>query len=186
MRSLVTGVAGCVGSHLAERLLTAGHEVIGVDCLVPYYSKNIKRGNTVSLLERDSFTFIEGDLIEMDLDALVQNIELVFHQAAQAGVRASWGAGFTPYIRNNVTATQRLLEAFAPCPPRAFIYASSSSVYGNTPLPMSEDARPQPLSPYGMSKLAGEHLCTIYNQNFAIPTVALRYFTVYGTSTAAS
>ncbi len=180
MRCLVTGTAGFVGSHLAERLLDAGHEVIGVDCLFPYYSTALKRRNVAPLLECDGFTFIEGDLVDIELGPVVQGIDLVFHQAAQAGVRASWGAGFSLYIRHNVTATQRLLEAFTHRPPRAFIYASSSSVYGNSPLPMCEDARPQPLSPYGMSKLAGEHLCTLYNQNFGIPTVVLRYFTVYG------
>src|SRR5215469_13304302 len=180
MRCLVTGTAGFVGSHLAERLLNAGHEVIGVDCLVPYYSTDLKRRNVAPLLERDGFTFIEGDLVHLELDPVVQGIDLVFHQAAQAGVRGSWGAGFSLYIRHNVTATQRLLETFTHRPPHAFIYASSSSVYGNSPLPMCEDARPQPLSPYGMSKLAGEHLCTLYSQNFGIPTVILRYFTVYG------
>ncbi len=180
MRCLVTGTAGFVGSHLAERLLDAGHEVIGVDCLVPSYSTDLKRRNVAPLLERDGFTFIEGDLVDIELGPLVQGIDLVFHQAAQAGVRASWGASFSRYIRHNVIATQRLLEAFTHRPPCAFIYASSSSVYGNSPLPMCEDTRPQPLSPYGMSKLAGEHLCTLYNQNFGIPTVVLRYFTVYG------
>ncbi len=183
-KRLAEGTAGFVGSHLAERLLDAGHEVIGVDCLVPYYSTDLKRRNVAPLLERDGYTFIEGDLVDIELGPLVQGIDLVFHQAAQAGVRASWGAGFSPYIRHNVIATQRLLEAFTHRPPRAFIYASSSSVYGNSPLPMCEDTRPQPLSPYGMSKLAGEHLCTLYHQNFGIPTVVLRYFTVYGHGSA--
>lgn len=180
MRCLVTGAAGFVGSHLVERLLDAGHVVLGVDCLVPYYSLDLKRRNLAPLLGRSDYSFVEGDLAEMDLAPLVRDVDWVFHQAAQAGVRASWGAGFGPYIRHNVTATQRLLEACTQRPPQAFVYASSSSVYGNTPLPMREDARPQPLSPYGMTKLAGEHLCTLYGQGFGIPTVSLRYFTVYG------
>ncbi len=180
MRCLVTGTAGFVGSHLAERLLDAGHEVIGVDCLLPSYSTDLKRPKVASLLEGDGFTFLQGDLVDLELGPVVQGIDLVFHQAAQAGVRASWGAGFRPYLHHNLTATQRLLEAFTPRRPRAFIYASSSSVYGNRPLPLCEEACPRPLSPYGMSKLAGEHLCTPYNQNFALPTVGLRSFTVYG------
>jgi UDP-glucose 4-epimerase len=182
MKCLVTGAAGFVGSHLAERLLREGHEVIGIDCFVPYYPRWIKERNLAGLLPHPRFRFLEGNLLDVDLPALLgEGVTSIFHQAAQAGVRASWGGEFADYTALNILATQRLLEAVKSHPLRKFVYASSSSVYGDvTILPMREDALPKPLSPYGVSKLSAEHLCYLYWKNFGVPTIALRYFTVYG------
>jgi UDP-glucose 4-epimerase len=149
--------------------------------LTPYYDAQLKRSNLAHLHRSPRFTFIEADLVDADLEALCAGAECIFHQAAQAGVRASWGPSFAEYTRHNVLATQRLLEAARTITGlRKFVYASSSSVYGNVPLPMVETARPQPISPYGVTKLAAEHLCLLYHHAYAIPTIALRYFTVYG------
>ena len=181
MRSIVTGVAGFVGSHLAEELLHQGHHVVGIDCFTPYYDVQLKWSNLAYLHRSPRFTFVEADLVGADLEALCVGAAYIFHQAAQAGVRASWGTSFAEYTRHNVLATQRLLEAArAITGLRKFLYASSSSVYGNVPLPMVETVRPQPISPYGVTKLAAEHLCLLYHHAYAIPTIALRYFTVYG------
>jgi nucleoside-diphosphate-sugar epimerase len=182
MKCLVTGAAGFVGSHLAERLLREQHEVIGIDCFVPYYPRWIKEKNLEGLRSHPQFHFIEANLLDVDLtDLLAQGIECVFHQAAQAGVRASWGKEFSEYTSLNILGTQRLLEAAKPLALRKFVYASSSSIYGDvTTLPMREDALPKPLSPYGVSKLSAEHLCYLYWKNYDVPTISLRYFTVYG------
>jgi UDP-glucose 4-epimerase len=182
MKCLVTGAAGFVGSHLAERLLRDGYEVIGIDCFVPYYPRWIKEKNVVGMLPNPRFRFIEANLLDLDLPELLsQGIECIFHQAAQAGVRASWGKEFADYTTLNILGTQQLLEAARSHALRKFVYASSSSVYGDvTTLPMREDALPRPLSPYGVSKLAAEHLCYLYWKNYGVPTIALRYFTVYG------
>ena len=178
--SVVTGVAGFIGSHLAEHLIDLGHEVVGLDCFTPYYSPRLKRANLAVLMAKPRFRLVEGDLSALDLGPVLEGADYVFHQAAQAGVRASWGQTFAEYTQHNVLATQRLLEALRGRPLRKLVYASSSSVYGNARLPMRETARPQPLSPYGVSKLAAEHLCQLYHVNYGLPAVALRYFTVYG------
>jgi nucleoside-diphosphate-sugar epimerase len=182
MKCLVTGAAGFIGSHLAERLLREGHEVIGIDGFVPYYPRWIKEKNLAELLPHPQFRFIGANLLDVDLPTLLaQGIECIFHQAAQAGVRASWGKEFADYTTLNILATQQLLEAAKSHALRKFVYASSSSVYGDvTTLPMREDALPRPLSPYGVSKLSAEHLCYLYWKNYGVPTIALRYFTVYG------
>jgi nucleoside-diphosphate-sugar epimerase len=181
MYCLVTGVAGFIGSHLAERLVADGHTVLGVDCFTDYYPRPVKEANLSRLRDEPHFRFVEADLGVTDLAALVAGVDVVFHQAAQAGVRASWGDSFSIYTHNNVLATQRLLEAARDQPLRKFVYASSSSVYGETTdLPMRETSLPRPYSPYGVTKLAGEHLCELYRHNFGVPTVSLRYFTVYG------
>jgi len=179
-RSIVTGVAGFIGSHLAEHLVALGHEVVGIDCFTPYYDPAIKRGNVAALLAAPRFWLVDADLATANLGPLLAGADYVFHQAAQAGVRASWGESFATYTRHNVLATQRLLEALKDQPIRKLVYASSSSVYGDARLPMRETARPQPVSPYGVTKLAAEHLCHLYHANYGLPTVALRYFTVYG------
>lgn len=177
MRALVTGCAGFIGSHLTDRLLADGDEVTGIDCFTDYYPRAIKESNIRDALQHKNFTLIEKDILEL---STYPDVDVVFHEAAQAGVRASWGSSFAIYTTNNIEATQRLLEWYKDKPLTKFVYASSSSVYGDAPLPMREDMRPQPVSPYGVSKLAAEHLCYLYWKNFNLPTVSLRYFTVYG------
>lgn len=181
MKSLVTGAAGFIGSHLVERLLSEGHEVLGVDNFLENYPRRFKEWNLSALAAHSRFHFVEGDLLRLDLTELVRDVAYVFHLAGQPGVRSSWGREFDRYTQNNILATQRLLEA---CKGRAiekFVYASSSSVYGDTDdLPMREEGRASPVSPYGVTKLAAEHLCRLYWKSFAVPTVSLRYFTVYG------
>jgi UDP-glucose 4-epimerase len=179
-RALVTGVAGFIGSHLAERLLAEGHAVTGVDCFTDYYDPALKRANLSAALAHSRFTFVELDLGAADL-ARLPEVDVVFHQAAQAGVRASWGREFADYVHHNVLATQRLLERYREARLERFVYASSSSVYGDAErFPTAEDALPRPFSPYGVTKLAGEHLTLLYGRNFGLPVAALRYFTVYG------
>lgn len=179
-KHVVTGAAGFIGSTLAQKLLERGDTVVGIDCLTDYYSPRIKRQNLKPLLDHGNFTFLEKPIAEIDLDSVLDGADHVYHQAAQAGVRASWGRDFRIYTELNVDATQILLEALKGRATR-LVYASSSSVYGDTPhLPMQEDHRPQPHSPYGVTKLAAEHLCVLYWKNFGVETVSLRYFTVYG------
>ncbi|WP_437754221.1 NAD-dependent epimerase/dehydratase family protein [Sorangium sp. So ce1389] len=182
MRCLVTGVAGFIGSHLAERLIELGHEVLGVDRFADYYARDIKEGNLDRLRGEPRFSLATVDLATADLRRLLSDREVIFHQAAQAGVRPSWGLCFEGYLHDNVLATQRLLEAARTHGQvRKLVYASSSSVYGDTEeVPMHESSRTAPHSPYGVTKLAGEHLCELYRRNFGLPTVSLRYFTVYG------
>ncbi len=180
-KSLVTGVAGFIGSCLAEKLISKGHEVIGLDCFSNYYARSIKEKNISNLLNNRAFILHEADLLTADLRALLKGVEYVYHQAAQAGVRSSWGRDFESYTANNVLATQRLLDACIDSGIKKFIYASSSSVYGDSDeLPLKEHSLTKPVSPYGVTKLAGEHLCYAYWKNFTLPIVVLRYFTVYG------
>ena len=181
MKALVTGAAGFVGSHLAEALVSAGADVTGVDCFTDYYARSIKLENLAQLRSQRNFRFIEAELQSMDVAGLLDGVTHVFHLAAQAGVRKSWGSDFKSYISHNIDATQRLLEAAKGRKLHRFVYASSSSVYGDVaPIPMREDAYLQPLSPYGVTKLAAEHLCHLYFANYQVPTVSLRFFTVYG------
>jgi UDP-glucose 4-epimerase len=181
MKALVTGSAGFVGSSLSEKLIASGHEVVGVDCFIDYYPRAMKERNLEKLRGESAFRFVEASLVDADVDDLLDGVSVVFHQAAQAGVRASWGDEFRIYSDNNVFATQRLLEAARNRDVSKFVYASSSSVYGDTnDLPMREDSRKKPVSPYGVTKLAAEHLVWLYYKNFGLPTVSLRYFTVYG------
>ncbi len=181
MKCLVTGAAGFIGSSITDRLLGMGCEVVGVDCFTDYYDTSIKRANISGAMKSSGFTMVEADLNEVDIPPLLDGVDWVFHEAAQAGVRMSWGSYFDTYVRHNILATQRLLEAAKGSQIKRLVYASSSSVYGDTPeLPLVETARPDPISPYGVSKLAAEHLCHLYFVNFGVPTVSLRYFTVYG------
>jgi UDP-glucose 4-epimerase len=181
MKALVTGVAGFIGSNLSAALLARGDTVVGLDCFTDYYGRDIKEGNLRPLLSQPRFSFTEAALQTADMDTLLEGVTHVFHLAAQAGVRKSWGADFQIYTTNNIDGTQRLLEHVAPRKIEKLVYASSSSVYGdNVQIPMTENALPQPVSPYGVSKLAAEQLCYLYHVNFGVPTVALRYFTVYG------
>ena len=182
MRALVTGVAGFVGSHIADALVARGDTVVGIDCFTPYYDQATKRANLAPLIASPQVSFVEGDLRTTDLMSLLDGVEAVFHHAAQAGVRHSWSGGFPDYLEHNVLATQRLLDAVHTAGNHARVmYASSSSVYGNQArYPVSEDDLPAPYSPYGVTKLAGEHLCRLYAENWGVHSVALRYFTVFG------
>jgi nucleoside-diphosphate-sugar epimerase len=181
MKALITGTAGFIGSTLAERLVRAGEDVVGIDCFTDYYPRAIKERNLGFLRTASNFRFVESRIQDADLRALLADRTHVFHLAAQAGVRKSWGRDFDVYTTNNIEATQVLLEACVGRPIERLVYASSSSVYGDlVAMPMREDALPQPVSPYGVSKLAAEQLCYLYFVNFAVPTVSLRYFTVYG------
>ena len=181
MKALVTGAAGFIGSTLSDALTTRGAEVIGLDCFTDYYPRDIKESNLAPLQKRSNFTFVEDRLQTVALDQILDGVTHVFHLAAQAGVRKSWGRDFLTYTTHNVDATQRLLEGVKDRPLERFVYASSSSVYGDTvAIPMREDAMVQPVSPYGVTKLAAEHLCLLYAVNYGVPTVSLRFFTVYG------
>jgi UDP-glucose 4-epimerase len=181
MKALVTGTAGFIGSTLAERLLADGADVVGIDCFTDYYPRAIKERNLAALRPHPRFRFVESAIRDTDLASLLADRTHVFHLAAQAGVRKSWGRDFAIYTVNNIEATQMLLEAALKVQLERFVYSSSSSVYGDhVPMPMREDAVPQPVSPYGVSKLAAEQLCYLYFANFGVPTVSLRYFTVYG------
>lgn len=181
MNALVTGAAGFIGSHLVERLIEAGATVTGIDSFTDHYPRELKARNLARLRGAAGFTLVESSLADADLSTLLDGITHVFHLAAQAGVRKSWGRDFHVYTVNNVEATQVLLEACVGMPIERLVYASSSSVYGDeVPLPMREDVRLQPVSPYGVTKLAAEQLCHLYHVNHGVPAVSLRYFTVYG------
>ena len=178
MRQLVTGAAGFIGSHLAERLLAEGHEVVGVDCFIPYYPRQVKEANVAGLLHHPRFRLCELDLRTADLSGVLDGVDTVFHLAAMAGLSASW-SDFESYMTCNLLATQRLLHAARDRHLRVFVHASTSSVYGrdatgdeHTPL--------NPISPYGATKLAAERLALAYHTEFGVPSVVLRYFSVYG------
>jgi nucleoside-diphosphate-sugar epimerase len=178
---LVTGCAGFIGSHLSESLLGDGHSVLGIDRLNDNYGRAQKLDNLEQARDWEAFEFVHTDLARGGLTELVEGCDAIFHLAAEPGVRASWGERFELYLQNNVLATQQLLEAARAFPGKRFVYASSSSVYGEAAsLPTLESATPRPLSPYGMTKLGGEHLCDLYRENHGVDTVALRYFSVYG------
>ena len=181
MKALVTGCAGFIGSHLTGALLDRGAAVTGIDSFTDYYPRTIKEANLAASLGRQGFTFVEARIQDANLGALLDGVSHVFHLAAQAGVRKSWGRDFRAYTENNIEATQVLLEGCVGRPIERFVHASSSSVYGdNASIPMREDALPRPVSPYGVTKLSAEQLGYLYHVNHRVPTVAMRYFTVYG------
>jgi nucleoside-diphosphate-sugar epimerase len=181
VKALLTGAAGFIGSHLTTALLDRGAEVVGIDCFSDYYPRAIKEANLRDAVGRRGFRLVEARIQDADLPSLLADVSHVFHLAAQAGVRKSWGSDFRVYTENNVDATQQLLEACVGKDLKRFVYASSSSLYGDRGvLPMREDALPQPVSPYGVTKLAAEQLCHLYFANHAVPTTSVRYFTVYG------
>jgi nucleoside-diphosphate-sugar epimerase len=183
VKIVVTGAAGFIGSHLVEALLEQGEEVIGVDELNDYYDPILKSKNVAHLQSSPHFTFIEGNIQFLDWTSLLKDVSVIYHHAAQAGVRASWGKTFRFYTERNIDATQVLLEAAKDAHQLTrFVFASTSSVYGDVEtFPTHEGISPQPVSPYGITKLAAERLCGLYYKNFGVPFVALRYFTVYGT-----
>jgi nucleoside-diphosphate-sugar epimerase len=180
--SIVTGVAGFIGSHLAETLLKQGERIIGIDEFNDYYEPKFKRKNLSFLQKYPTFELIEASISQLDWQTLLANAETIYHQAAQAGVRASWGKGFRRYTERNINATQIILEAAKDSSSlKRLVFASSSSVYGDAEtLPTPESICPQPVSPYGITKLACERLCLLYSQNFQVPVTILRYFSVYG------
>ena len=189
--TVVTGCAGFIGSHLCDRLLADGKVVVGIDSFEDYYPRAQKEANLAVARSDPRFTLCDADILDLAderrtagrsrLEDLLEGADCVYHLAAQAGVRASWGSSFDVYARNNVLATQRLLEACVAAGVPKVIYASSSSIYGDQDvLPLVETARPEPRSPYGVTKLAGEHLCGLYHANRGLDTTALRFFTVYG------
>lgn len=183
MKAIVTGAAGFIGSNLCQKLLADGFSVTGIDSFTDFYPRWIKERNISPLRAHNEFEFLDQDLDDLDTAGILEGADCVFHLAAQAGVRASWGRNFDIYLKNNIRVTQKLLEASKGLPLKKFIYASSSSVYGLTPtLPMLETNPVHPLSPYGVSKLAAEQLCFLYHKNFGVPAMSLRFFTVYGPS----
>lgn len=181
MKILVTGAAGFIGSHLCEQLLTKPtNEVIGVDTFIGPTPEILKRQNIKNLVQHARFQLIEADLLSIDLESLLLGVDVIYHLAGMPGVRSSWGKDFDPYVTNNILVTQRLLEAVKNKPVKKFIYASTSSVYGEKTGKVSENAYLTPLSPYGITKLTGEHLCQVYMKSYNIPLIIVRFFTVYG------
>ena len=181
MKTIVTGAAGFIGSHLCAHLLDQGDEVVGIDCLTDYYDQAAKEANLETIRARPGFTECRMDLTNAPLRSLFENTDVVYHLAGQPGVRGSWGQDFLPYLQRNVLATQLVLEAAREAELWKVVYASSSSVYGEAMvLPTSEDLTPRPVSPYGVTKLAAEHLCELYRTTSGVPTASLRLFTVYG------
>jgi nucleoside-diphosphate-sugar epimerase len=177
---LITGAAGFIGSHLTESCLGLGWRVTALDAFTDYYEPSQKRANLAHATQHPDCRIVEADLLEVDLRSLLDEVILVFHLAAQPGVRASWEQ-FDLYSRRNIDATRRLLDAARGASLERLILASSSSVYGDAEtLPTREDLVPRPISPYGVTKVACEHLARAYWQSFGVPTVVLRYFTVYG------
>ncbi len=181
MKALVTGAAGFIGSHLTERLVGEQHPVIAVDSFAPTYDTGIRRGTLEHIRSGSSMQVIEGDLLEMELSEIISEVDVVFHLAARPGVRASW-EDFDVFSRNNVEATKRLLAVIARATHKVkLVFASSSSVYGSTVEYPTPEATPlNPISPYGVTKAAAEHLVQAYVSQFDVDAVTLRYFTVYG------
>lgn len=183
MISLITGGAGFIGSHLCDKLLSFDHKVICLDNFDDYYSPEIKRKNILKLLNNDNFTLIEGSILDEKLlksIILEHSVDYIFHEAAQPGVSISVKYPMKPF-ETNTRGTLNVLNAALDSSVKKIINASSSSVYGKTYyLPYDERHPTEPISPYGVSKLAAEHYCRIYYELYGLKTTSLRYFTVYG------
>ncbi|XZF15895.1 NAD-dependent epimerase/dehydratase family protein [Chitinophagaceae bacterium MMS25-I14] len=181
-KCFITGAAGFIGSTVAERLLHEGHQVTGVDCFTDYYPTEQKKANIKNLLQSDCFNFLQADISTLDLKEHLQNVDYIFHFAAQPGVRDGFGKNFDLYMKNNIVALKHMLDAAKDSGIRKFVFASSSSVYGQQQqsAPVKEDAFLKPLSLYGASKLNCEHMCNIYHHTFHVPVISLRFFSVYG------
>ncbi|MFV8827433.1 NAD-dependent epimerase/dehydratase family protein [Alkalihalobacterium sp. APHAB7] len=181
MKILVTGAAGFIGSHLCEYLLSdKTNDVIGVDGFLGFTNHSIKLRNLTNLINHPRFQFVKEDLLYINWSDYLNDVDVVYHLAGMPGVRSSWGEDFKTYVDYNINVTQRLLEACRTLPIKKFIYASTSSAYGDKTGKVTEDSSCAPLSPYGVTKLTGEYLCKVYQENDSIPIVILRYFTVYG------
>jgi len=181
LKVCVTGVAGFIGSNIAEKLLAKGIEVIGVDCFTDYYDLAFKKSHLAPIIGHEKFQFFQTDIMDFDFKSALNKGDSIIHEAAQAGVRASWGKEFEIYTRNNIHSTQFVLEQTKDIGLKKFVFAGSSSVYGDVKtFPMNEEDKPRPVSPYGVSKLAAEHLVMLYHKNFNVPGISLRYFTVFG------
>lgn len=181
MRVLITGAAGFIGSRLAAELLSVGVDVVGIDSLTDYYDPAIKAANLEALTGAKNFSPWIEDLLTVDMDRLLNGVEVVFHLAGQPGVRESWDNEFSTYVERNVVVTHRLLDALRRRSVNKFVYSSSSSIYGDAlSHPTPESATPSPRSPYGVTKLAAEHVCSVYASTWGVRTLSLRYFTVFG------
>ena len=179
-RAVVTGAAGFIGSHLVDALLARGDQVVGVDAFTDYYDPARKRANVAAARGR-GLRLVTGDLCRLELDSLLEGVDVVYHLAGQPGVRPSFGREFELYAQRNLVATQRLLESCLHCGVGRFVFASSSSVYGNTQGErVGEDAPRRPASPYGLTKAACEDLIEVYRRDAGVSATSLRYFTVYG------
>jgi len=181
MKVIITGAAGFIGSHLTEACLDRGWDVVAIDSLTTYYSPTTKIRNASNFRDHPRCEFVEQDILDVDLPSVLSGASVMFHLAAQAGVRASWGQSFDVYTQLNVTVLQRLLEAAREAELDRFVFASSSSVYGDAEsFPTTEDQILRPVSPYGATKALGEHLIYLYFRSYGLPTVSLRFFSVYG------
>lgn len=182
MNIIVTGAAGFIGSHLTEALLAEGHSVVGLDYKSQSQDRSAMPDHLKHLKRHPNFQLRSDNLLQIDLEPCLEDAEVVFHLAGIAGVRNSWGTNFSEYLDANILLTQRILEACKKATKlKKLVYASSSSVYGGGAGEYSSELSPtRPISPYGLTKLAGEQLCSLYYKQYGIPFSAMRYFTVYG------